>query len=62
MYVSFSILSEMNQDLIVSKGGARLLASTASKTDDPQTLRMAAGAIANLCGNGKPEAFNHPPN
>ena len=37
----------------MSKGAARLLSDTASKTDDPQTLRMVAGAIANLCGNGK---------
>jgi kinesin family protein 5 len=36
----------------MNKGGARLLANVASKTDDPQTLRMVAGAIANLCGNG----------
>lgn len=43
----------MNQGLIMSKGGAQLLAKTASKTDDPQTLRMVAGALANLCGNGK---------
>lgn len=41
-----------NQGLIMNKGGARLLANVASKTDDPQTLRMVAGAIANLCGNG----------
>lgn len=47
------IILERNQGLITSKGGARLLASTASRTDDPQTLRMVAGAIANLCGNGK---------
>jgi kinesin family protein 5 len=26
---------------------------TAANADDPQTLRMVAGAIANLCGNGK---------
>lgn len=45
--------SAMNQGLITNKGGAKLLASAASKTDDPQTLRMIAGAIANLCGNGK---------
>lgn len=42
----------LNQGVIMSKGGARLLANVASKTDDPQTLRMVAGAIANLCGNG----------
>lgn len=36
----------------MGKGGARLLANIASKTEDPQTLRMIAGAIANLCGNG----------
>lgn len=46
-------MAEVNQSLIISKGGARLLAITASKTDDLQTLRMVAGAIANLCGNGK---------
>lgn len=44
--------SEVNQGLIMSKGGAQLLAGTASKTNDPQTLRMVAGALANLCGNG----------
>jgi kinesin family protein 5 len=43
----------MNQGLIMDKGGALLLAKTASKTDDPQTLRMVAGALANLCGNGE---------
>ena len=43
----------MNQGLIMSKGGAQLLGKTASKTDDPQTLRMLAGGLANLCGNGK---------
>lgn len=37
----------------MSKGGARLLAKIASKTTDLQTLRMVAGALANLCGNGK---------
>jgi len=26
---------------------------TAGNAEDPQTLRMIAGAIANLCGNGK---------
>lgn len=43
----------MNQSLITNKRGAKLLANAASKTDDPQTHRMVAGAIANLCGNGK---------
>ena len=43
----------MNQALIMDKGGALLLAKTASKTEDPQTLRMVAGALANLCGNGE---------
>jgi kinesin family protein 5 len=41
-----------NQGVIMNKGGARLLANVSSKTEDPQTLRMVAGAIANLCGNG----------
>ena len=41
-----------NQGVIMNKGGARLLANVASKTEDPQTLRLVAGAIANLCGNG----------
>ncbi|KAH7855846.1 hypothetical protein Vadar_029610 [Vaccinium darrowii] len=46
-------MNEMNQCLIMNKGGACLLASTASKTDDPQALRMVAGVIANLCGHEK---------
>ncbi|KAF6144177.1 hypothetical protein GIB67_004850 [Kingdonia uniflora] len=46
-------MSDMNQVLIMSKGGAQLLANVASKSNDPQTLRMVAGAIANLCGNQK---------
>ena len=50
---SYSNVLEMNQGLIMDKGGVQLLAKTASKTDDPQTLRMVAGALANLCGNGK---------
>lgn len=45
-------LSETNQELIMSQGGIELLASTAANAEDPQTLRMVAGAIANLCGNG----------
>lgn len=48
----FLPFSEMNQDLIASKGGGKLLANTASRANDPQTLRMVAGAISNLCGNG----------
>lgn len=50
---SIRYFSEINQILIVSRGGARILADTASRIDDPQTLRMVAGAIANLCGTGK---------
>lgn len=46
---------EMNQSLITNKGGAQLLSNASTKTDDVQTLRMIAGAIANLCGNGKLE-------
>lgn len=34
------------------QGGIGLLAMTAVDAEDPQTLRMIAGAIANLCGNG----------
>ena len=52
-FLFFWIFSEMNQALIMDKGGALLLAKTASKTEDPQTLRMVAGALANLCGNGE---------
>ncbi|KAF6152943.1 hypothetical protein GIB67_039650 [Kingdonia uniflora] len=37
----------------MSKGGAQLLANVASKSNDPQTLRMLAGATTNLCGNQK---------
>lgn len=55
------MLSEMNQGLMIDKGGAQLLAKTALKTDDPQTLRMVAGALANLCGNGKLMVISHHP-
>lgn len=37
----------------MTQGGIALLAVTAADAEDPQTLRMVAGAIANLCGNGK---------
>ncbi|KAM1798813.1 hypothetical protein ACFX12_032846 [Malus domestica] len=36
-----------------TEGGISLLATTAAEADDVQTLRMVAGAIANLCGNDK---------
>lgn len=36
----------------MSQGGISLLAITAADAEDAQTLRMVAGAIANLCGNG----------
>lgn len=36
----------------MDQGGIDLLSSTAANAQDPQTLRMVAGAIANLCGNG----------
>lgn len=52
-WIHTCLYSETNQGLITKKAGAKLLANAASKTDDPQTLRMVAGAIANLCGNGK---------
>jgi hypothetical protein len=45
----------------MSKGGARLLANVASKTDDLPTMRMVAGAIANLCGNGTSYYINRYP-
>lgn len=44
---------EINQELIMVQGGISLLSMTAADAEDPQTLRMVAGAIANLCGNGK---------
>lgn len=54
----FCVLSETNQELIMAQGGVGLLSMTAAKAEDPQTLRMVAGAIANLCGNGKlPDLF-----
>lgn len=37
----------------MAEGGISLLSLTANAAEDPQTLRMVAGAIANLCGNGK---------
>lgn len=36
----------------MAEGGISLLSLTANAAEDPQTLRMVAGAIANLCGNG----------
>lgn len=36
----------------MAEGGIELLSMTAADADDAQTLRMVAGAIANLCGNG----------
>lgn len=49
----FTLLeAETNQELIMAQGGIGLLARTADDAEDPQTLRMVAGAIANLCGNG----------
>lgn len=36
----------------MAQGGISLLSMTATNAGDPQTLRMVAGAIANLCGNG----------
>lgn len=37
----------------MAQGGINMLSMTAANAEDPQTLRMVAGAIANLCGNGK---------
>lgn len=37
----------------MAQGGINLLSMTAAHAEDPQTLRMVAGAVANLCGNGK---------
>jgi len=52
--ISTSLLcTETNQELIMAQGGISLLSMTAANAEDPQTLRMVAGAIANLCGNGK---------
>lgn len=49
----FCGVTEVSQQLIVDQGGISLLSLTAADAEDPQTLRMVAGAIANLCGNGK---------
>jgi len=43
----------------VAQGGIHLLSMTAANAEDPQTLRMVAGAIANLCGNGKLLILSH---
>ncbi|KAF9616931.1 hypothetical protein IFM89_033001 [Coptis chinensis] len=48
-----TLITETNQELIMDQGGISLLSMTAADADDPQTLRMVAGAIANLCGNDK---------
>ncbi|MED6184555.1 hypothetical protein PIB30_048451 [Stylosanthes scabra] len=42
-----------NQELIMAEGGVTLLSMAASDAEEPQTLRMVAGAIANLSGNDK---------
>lgn len=42
----------------MAQGGIGLLSIAAANAEDPQTLRMIAGAIANLCGNGKPNSFS----
>ncbi|RZR83671.1 hypothetical protein BHM03_00010347 [Ensete ventricosum] len=47
------VFAETNQELIMAQGGITLLSITAADAEDPQTLRMVAGAIANLCGNDK---------
>ncbi|KAG2408327.1 Kinesin-like protein [Vigna angularis] len=44
---------ETNQDLIAAQGGINLLSMVAANAEDPQTLRMVAGAFANLFGNDK---------
>jgi len=41
----------------MAEGGITLLSMAASDAEDPQTLRMVAGAIANLCGNGTTSCF-----
>jgi kinesin family protein 5 len=41
----------------MTQGGISLLSMTAADAEDPQTLRMVAGAIANLCGNGMLNSF-----
>ena len=51
-FLSRTEFAEANQELIVAEGGISLLSTTADDAEDPQTLRMVAGAIANLCGNG----------
>lgn len=59
-YVCFlSWITEANQELIMDQGGISLLSVTAADAEDPQTLRMVAGAIANLCGNGMPCLLCH---
>ena len=59
LYQLLSVLAEANQELIMAQGGIGLLATTAADAEDPQTLRMVAGAIANLCGNGILNALLH---
>ena len=44
--------AETNQELITIQSGIKLLSSMANAAIDPQTMRMVAGAIANLAMNG----------
>ncbi|KAF9611004.1 hypothetical protein IFM89_026310 [Coptis chinensis] len=49
--INSTLITETNKEQLMDQGGISLLLMTAADVDDPQTLRMVAGAIANLCGN-----------
>ncbi|VVA91094.1 unnamed protein product [Arabis nemorensis] len=51
--ISILAMNITNQELITDQGGIGLLSSTAATAKDPQTLKMVAIAIANLCGKDK---------
>jgi hypothetical protein len=50
-----SFFAESNQIRVVEEGGLPILFDLGRCSVDPQTQKMVAGAIANLCGNSKPD-------
>ncbi|KAF9598086.1 hypothetical protein IFM89_024197 [Coptis chinensis] len=55
--INSTLITETNKEQLMNQGGISLLLMTAADADDPQTLCMVAGAIANLCGNVTPTTY-----
>ncbi|KAF9625951.1 hypothetical protein IFM89_027819 [Coptis chinensis] len=50
--INSTLITETNKEELMDQRGITVLLMIAADADDPQTLCMVAGAIANLCGNG----------